>query len=173
MEKKKMLKKNAILGCAACVALAIAVSPASAQSRPQYPDRSLPWERMETSQLNAQQAAMPGIILSMPVQTTTRSVPVTQDEWVAIYPRGYKRLVIIESTGEPSLRGVPVMDAMGNMVGNFRHLTMQDGVPESIIALNNQKTVAVPDHDLRYDPLANTVVADLTDNQLDSMPARS
>jgi hypothetical protein len=45
-------------------------------------------------------------------------------------------------------------------------------VPESIIELNNQKTVAVPDDNLGYDPIANVVVADLTDNQLDSMPAR-
>jgi hypothetical protein len=86
-------------------------------------------------------------------------------------PAPYQTLVSVESTTEP-LRDVPVMDAMGNVVGNFRHLTTQDRVPESIIELNNQKTVAVPDRDLGYDPLSNTVVSGLTKDQLDSMPAR-
>lgn len=86
-------------------------------------------------------------------------------------PPQYQTLVGVDSTTEP-LRDVPVTDAMGNVVGNFRHLTTQDGVPESIIELSNQKTVAVPDRDLGYDPLANTVVVDLSDNQLNSMPAR-
>lgn len=113
-----MLKKNLALG--ASLALAVAVSPAFAQSPPQSPEQ---------------------------------------------------RLVSVDSTTEP-LRDVPVTDAMGNLVGNFRHLTTQDGVPESIIELNNQKTVAVPDDYLGYDPIANVVVADLTDHQLDSMPAR-
>ena len=61
-----MPKKNLVLGSVASLALAMAASPAFAQSPPQYPDFSLPWEQAETQQLNAQQAAEPGVTVSTP-----------------------------------------------------------------------------------------------------------
>ena len=59
-----MLKKNLVLGSVASLAVALAIAPAFAQSPPQYPNFSLPWEVAETTQLNAQQASEPGIITS-------------------------------------------------------------------------------------------------------------
>ncbi len=257
-----MMNRYLILGSVASLALAVAASPAFAQSPPQYPDFSLPWESAETQSLNAQQASEPGVTVTTATASVTpdtsadvasndtssdvaaynqalaaqqasqsqfsseqsayngqlsdfqakqsayqensqdyqnklndynarmqayrastkapavaevTTVPVVQDQWVRIYPRGYRRLIVVETVtnADASLHGAPVMDAMGNVVGNFRHLTMQDGgIPEAVITLNNQKTVAVSDQHLRYDPMANMVIADLTYNQLESMPAR-
>src|SRR5689334_16427147 len=65
------MKKNLVLGSVATLAVAVAMSPAFAQSPPQYPDFSLPWERAETTSLNAAQASEPGIIAS--TSTTTIS----------------------------------------------------------------------------------------------------
>jgi hypothetical protein len=257
--RKTMLNKNLVLGSVASLALAVAALPAFAQSPPQYPDYSLPWEQAATASLNAQQAAEPGVIVTTTTAetvtpdttaivasndnsadvvaynqalaaeqanqaqfssdqaaystqlgvyqakqgafqqswqdyqnrlndynarmqayntatTTVLAAPVVQDQWVAIYPRGYQRLVVVETmpNADLSLRGAPVMDAMGNVVGNFRHMILQNGAyPEAIITLNNQKTVAVRNQDLRYDPMTNMIVADLTYGQLESMPARS
>src|SRR5689334_22920504 len=63
-KETKMLKKNLVLGGVASLAVALAIAPAFAQSPPQYPDFSLPWEVAQTTQLNAQQASEPGIITS-------------------------------------------------------------------------------------------------------------
>ena len=270
-----MLKRHLVLGSVASLALAVAASPAFAQSPPQYPDFSLPWEQAATQSLNAQQASEPGVIVTQTTASITpattaavaaddtasdvvaynqalaaqqasqsqysneqstynsqlsdfqskqgayqqswqdyqsklnaynermeryrarlaaetsawnapvsgsvvsgevvSTTPVIQDQWVSIYPRGYRRLVIVDTltNADTSLRGAPVMDAMGNVVGNFRHMSLQDGgIPEAVITLNNQKTVAVGDQHLRYDPMANMIVADLTYNQMESMPAR-
>ena len=65
-----MLKKNLVLGSVASLAVVVAFAPAFAQSPPQYPDFSLPWEQAETTQLNAQQASEPGLITS----NTTASI---------------------------------------------------------------------------------------------------
>src|SRR2546423_4496670 len=65
------MKKNLVLGSVATLAVAVAMSPAFAQSPPQYPDFSLPWERAETTSLNAAQASEPGIFAS--TSTTTIS----------------------------------------------------------------------------------------------------
>lgn len=102
------------------------------------------------------------------------TTPSTGAEWVSVYPHR-ERLVVFETVSNPdnSMRGAPVMDSAGNLVGNFRHMTLQDGgIPEAVITLNDMKTVAVPDQHLRYDPAANVVVADLTYNQMEGMPAR-
>jgi hypothetical protein len=58
------MKKNLVLGSVASLVVAVAFAPAFAQSPPQYPDFSLPWEVAETAQLNAQQASEPGVIVS-------------------------------------------------------------------------------------------------------------
>jgi hypothetical protein len=49
------------------------------------------------------------------------------------------------------LRRLSVMDAMAIWSAISGRLTMLDGVPQSFIERNDQKTVAVPDHDLGYD----------------------
>jgi hypothetical protein len=71
------------------------------------------------------------------------------------------------------IAGFPVADRAGYVVGHFRHMTFQDGGREkAVITLNNNKTVAVTDDHLRLDPDRDTVVADLTYDELNSMPAR-
>src|SRR5579872_5026742 len=74
-----MLKKNLIVGSLATLALTVAMSPAFAQSAPQYPDFSLPWEKAETASLNMQQASEPGIIASTTTTTTTGVVASTDN----------------------------------------------------------------------------------------------
>jgi hypothetical protein len=103
----------------------------------------------------------------------TNTVPAS-DEWVTIYPH-HERLVVFQTVSNPdvALRGTPVMDRSGNMVGTFQHMTLQDsGRPEALITLSDNKTVAVADQHLRFDPMARVVVADLSFGQMDSMPAR-
>jgi len=101
------------------------------------------------------------------------TAPVVSDEWVTIYPH-HERLVVLNTISNPdaALRGIPVMDRSGKMIGTFQHMTLQDnGVPKALITLNDNKTVAVADDHLRIDPMAHIVVADLTYGQMDSMPA--
>ena len=103
------------------------------------------------------------------------TVPVVSDEWVTIYPH-HERLVVFNSISNPdvALRGIPVMDRSGNMVGTFSHMTVQhNGMSQALITLKDNKTVAVADQHLRIDPTANIVVADLSYGQMDSMPAQS
>jgi len=104
--------------------------------------------------------------------TVVAAVPVG-DEWVTIYPAGYRRLVIFNTIANPdlSLHGATVLDRMGYAVGNFRHFTRRNGEGAAVITLNNNETVVVGDQHLRYDPLRNIVIADLTYNQLEERPA--
>ncbi len=96
------------------------------------------------------------------------TVPAVTDEWVAIYPH-HERLVVVNTVTNPdlSLRGASVMDRDGHMVGTFQH--MMPGA--AVITLSDNKTVAVSDSHLRFDPAAKIVVADLSYGQMDSMPA--
>ena len=103
------------------------------------------------------------------------TVPTTSDEWVTIYPH-HERLVVFNSISNPdvALRGIPVMDRSGNMVGTFSHMSvLHNGMSQALITLKDNKTVAVADQHLRIDPTANIVVADLSYGQMDSMPAQS
>jgi len=69
--------------------------------------------------------------------------------------------------------GFPVADRAGYVVGHFRHMTYQDeGRLKAVITLNNNKTVAVTEDHLRLDPDRDRVVADLTYDELNNMPAR-
>lgn len=112
-------------------------------------------------------------IVRQEVIGTSRTViaentPVT-DEWVRIYPH-HERLVVFSTIpGSTSMHGAQVMDASGRIVGTFDHMTAEGG--SAVITLNNMKTIAVSNDNLRYDPSANMVVADLSFGQLDSMPA--
>jgi len=70
------------------------------------------------------------------------------------------------------IAGLPVADRGGVVVGQFRHMTYQDqGREKAVITLNNNKTIVSDDH-LRLDPDRDTVVADLTYDELNNMPAR-
>jgi hypothetical protein len=92
------------------------------------------------------------------------------DEWVSIYPH-HERLVVFNTVpGSTLISGIPVMDRMGNIVGSFQHMTVGDLGAQAVITLNDGRTVAVMDQHLRFDPMANMIVADLSYGQMDSMP---
>jgi hypothetical protein len=98
------------------------------------------------------------------------NTPVT-DEWVRIYPH-HERLVVFSTIpSSTSMSGAQVMDSSGQVVGTFNHMTVQNGVPAAVITLNDNRTIAVSNDNLRYDPTANIVVADLSYSQMDAMPA--
>lgn len=89
------------------------------------------------------------------------------DRWVSIYPH-HERLVVFSTIPSfTSMSGAQVMDSSGQIVGTFNHMT--NGA--AVITLNDNRTVAVPNDNLRYDPTANIVVADLSYSQMDAMPA--
>jgi len=86
-----------------------------------------------------------------------------------------RSLIDLRDVRDPDrqIGGLPVADRGGAVVGHFRHMTNQDGGREkAVITLNNNKTIAVMDDHLRLDPDRDTVVADLTFDELNSMPAR-
>ncbi len=69
--------------------------------------------------------------------------------------------------------GLPVRDRIGNMVGRFEHLTFQDaGREEAVISLHNNRTIVLDDRHLQLDPDHDTVVADLSYDELNRMPSR-
>jgi hypothetical protein len=86
----------------------------------------------------------------------------------------HERLVNFDDVRDPDreLAGAPVEDLAGYMVGHFRHLTFQDGREEAVITLHNNKTVVLDDEHLRFDPIKDVVVADLSFNELNRLPAR-
>jgi hypothetical protein len=86
----------------------------------------------------------------------------------------HDRLVDFDDLRDPDreLAGLPIEDRAGYLVGHFRHLTYQDGAEEAVITLHNNKTVVLDDEHLRFDPVKDVVVADLSFNELNSMPAR-
>ena len=92
------------------------------------------------------------------------------DRWVRIYPH-HERLVVFSTIpSTTSMSGAQVMDSSGKVVGTFNRMTMQNGVSSAVITLNNNRTIAVSNDNLRYDPTANVVVADLSFSQMDAMP---
>jgi hypothetical protein len=111
-------------------------------------------------------------IVRQEVIGTSRTViaentPVT-DEWVRIYPH-HERLVVFSTIPSvTTMHGWQVMDSSGRVVGTFDHMASNGS---AVITLNNMKSIAVSNDNLRYDPTANMVVADLSFSQLDSMPA--
>ena len=86
----------------------------------------------------------------------------------------HERLVRFDDLRNPDreLAGVPVEDVAGYMVGHFRHMTFQDGREEALITLHNNKSVTLDDEHLRFDPVKDVVVADLSFNELNRLPAR-
>jgi hypothetical protein len=86
----------------------------------------------------------------------------------------HDRLVNFDELRDPDreLAGVPVEDRAGYLVGHFRHMTYEERTEGAVITLRNNKTVVVDDEHLRFDPVNDVVVADLSLNELNSMPAR-
>jgi len=99
--------------------------------------------------------------------------PVITEEHIVPFPG--RALIDLRDIDNPDreIAGLPVADRAGVVVGHFRHMTHQDaGREKAVITLNNNKTVAVTDEHVRLDPARNTVVADLTYDELNTMPAR-
>ena len=86
----------------------------------------------------------------------------------------HERLIDFDNVRDPDreLAGAPVEDPAGYLIGHFRHMTYQDGTEEAVIMLHNNKAVVVDDQHLRFDPVKDVVVADLTFNELNRLPAR-
>jgi hypothetical protein len=85
-------------------------------------------------------------------------------------------LVHLRSLADPDnqLAGTPVEDRNGRAIGRFNHMTFVDeGLPKGLIILDrNNKMVAVPEEDLRFDQDHAVVVADLSLDELNRLPGR-
>lgn len=112
----------------------------------------------------------PGVLVTPPAA----EVVVTPPEGAAATVIVHDRLVHFDELRDPDreLAGLPVEDLAGYLVGHFGHMTFQDGPEEAVIMLRNNKTVVLDDEHLRFDPVNDVVVADLSFNELNSMPAR-
>ena len=100
--------------------------------------------------------------------------PVVEERHALVYP-DTGALVHLGELANPDeeIGGAPVQDRLGNTVGHFRHMTFQDGGTEkAIITLHNNKSVAVLEDHLRFDPDHSVVVADMSFDELNRMPAR-
>ena len=115
------------------------------------------------------------VIVQEPAPAATVVVPpVVEERHVLVYP-DMSALVQLGAVIDPdvAIAGAAVEDRAGNVIGHFRHMTFQDeGAPKALITLHNNKTVAVHEDDLRFDPDHGIVVADLSFDELNRMPAR-
>ena len=67
----------------------------------------------------------------------------------------------------------PVEDRTGRVIGRFNHMTYVDeGQAKGLVVLNNNKMVAVPEENLRFDQDHAVVVADLSFEELNRLPGR-
>jgi hypothetical protein len=85
------------------------------------------------------------------------------------------RLIDFDALRDPDemITNAPVIDRVGLQVGHFRHITTQDGGRvEAVITLNNNKSIALDHRYLRFDPDHEVVVAELSADELNRMPAR-
>ncbi len=99
-----------------------------------------------------------------------RDVVVTAPAGVIVHDR----LINFDEVLNPDreLSGAAIEDREGYLVGHFRHMTYEERSQGAVITLHNNKTVVVDDGHLRFDPVNDVVVADLSFNELNSMPAR-
>jgi hypothetical protein len=91
------------------------------------------------------------------------------------FPGRDRSLVSFDDIANPDreIGGTAVEDRAGHLVGHFRYLTFQDrGHEKAVIMLRNNKSIAIDDDHLRYDSDRDTVVADMSFDELNRMPAR-
>ncbi len=90
----------------------------------------------------------------------------------AVDPADVARLERLEDFADDGARiaDTPVEDRQGNVVGRFRRVQEdRDGYLTAVITLRNRRSIEVPTIDLRYDPVRDTVLTDLTYNELQRM----
>lgn len=130
--------------------------------------------RAESSNYAADLADPPVAVVGPPVVVETPPAAV-----VAAPPATtviiHDRLIDLHDVRDPDreLAGAPVEDRAGLLAGHVLHMTNQDGTEAAVIDLRdrNKKIVLRGEH-LRFDPDADVVVADLSLDELNSMPAR-
>jgi len=91
------------------------------------------------------------------------------------FPGRDHSLVSFDEIANPDreIGGTPVEDRAGHIVGHFKYMTFQDaGQEKAVIMLRNNKNVAIDEGHLRFDSVRNMVVADMTFDELNDMPAR-
>ena len=114
------------------------------------------------------------IVEDPPPAAVVVAPPVLEERHVLVYP-DMSALVHLGELANPDeeIGGIAVEDRFGNPVGHFRHMTFQDGGTEkAVITLHNNKSVAVQEDHFRFDPDHSVVVADLSFDELNRMPAR-
>jgi len=119
-------------------------------------------------------ASPPVVVVNDPPDVVVVDPPVVEERHVLVYP-DLSSLVHLDDLGNPDqeIAGIAVEDRFGNVVGHFRHMTFQDqGTEKAVITLHNNKSVAVLEDHLRFDPDHSVVVADLSFDDLNRMPAR-
>ncbi len=119
------------------------------------------------------QLANPPPVVVEERHVVVHDAPVVVEEHAVPFPG--PNLVDLRDLANPDrdIGGLPVADRAGVIVGKFGHMTYQDGGREkAVITLNNNKSVAITGDHLRLDPNRDTVLADLTYDELNSMPAR-
>jgi hypothetical protein len=98
-----------------------------------------------------------------------------REEHVLDFPGRDRSLVSFDDIADPDreIGGMPVEDRAGHIVGYFRYMTFQDpGHEKAVIKLRNNKSIAIDDDHLRYDSDRSTVLADMSFDELNRMPAR-
>jgi hypothetical protein len=91
------------------------------------------------------------------------------------FPGRDRSLVSFDDIANPDreIGGTAVEDRAGHFVGHFKFLTFQDpGHEKAVIMLRNNKSIAIDDAHLRFDSDRDTVVADMSFDELNRMPAR-
>jgi hypothetical protein len=141
------------------------------EERRQYQDRV---DTYEVQSGQYEDAPSVVIVDDPPLASATVEPPVVEEHHVLVYP-DRSSLVHLDDLANPDeeIGGVAVEDRFGNVVGRFRHMTLQDeGAEKAVITLHNNKSVAVREDHLRFDPDRAIVVADIGFDELNRLPAR-
>jgi len=99
------------------------------------------------------------------------------DDFVArlVFPNPPVTLWRLDRYIDPSreLFNAPVVDAAGLPVGHFRRTEIKDpGVPVAVVTLNGAlRTISIPLEHVRFDPNARLIIADMTANEINSIPS--
>lgn len=160
------------------------VEAANAQAQAQYQNQLQDYQKRKGAYEAQSQAYenelkdyrdMPVVVEHHVIVDSPTVVTVAPEETHVVFTDRDRALVRLESIDNPDreLAGIPVEDRGGYRVGHFRFLTYQDeGQEKAVIMLRNNKNIALDDDHLRFDPEHDTVVANLTFDELNNMPAR-